>query len=140
MNVNEIPRRSGAMVEEPYTLTMKGTNNQFSIEFYFKPDEQFIGIMNGLVLPIYGTLQNENYVNGEIYLNAGNSRINLMNYLDDPGKYKQAFDQWYRNQLGNDYNPIGSLVNAYKYILYEIQKQGKQGDFLAIINQVIALA
>lgn len=140
MNVNEIPRRSGAMVEEPYNLIMRGSDNQFSISFFINPDEQFIKIMNGLVLPIYGPLQNENYVNGEIYLNARNSRINLMNYLDDPGRYKQAFDQWYRNQLGNDYNPIGSLVNAYKYILYEIQKQGKQEDFLAIINQVIALA
>lgn len=140
MNVNEIPRRSGAMVEEPYTLTMKGTDNQFSMEFYFKPDEQFIGIMNSWELPIYGKLQPENYVNGQIYLNAGNSKINLMNYLDEPERYKQAFDQWYRNHEGDNYNQIGSLVNTYKYILYEIQKQGRQGNFLAIINQVIALA
>lgn len=140
MNVNEIPRRSSAMVEEPYTLTMKGSDGQFSIQFFIQPDEQFMRNMNGLRLPIYGDLQPENYVNGEIYLNIQNGRINLMNYLDNPGRYKQAFDQWYRGQLGNDYNPIGSVVNAYKYILYEIQKQGRQGDFLGVINQVIVLA
>lgn len=138
MNVNEIPRRSGAMVEEPYTLTMKGSDGQFSIQFFINPDEQFIRIMNSWDLPIYGPLQPENYVNGQIYLNAATSRINLMDYLDDPERYKQAFDQWYRNQ--GDYNPIGSVVNAYKYILYVIQKQGGQGEFLRVINQVIALA
>lgn len=140
MNVNEIPRRSGAMVEEPYTLTMRSPDSTFSIEIFIQPDEEFIRNMNGLNLPIYGTLQNENYVDGQIYLNAANGRINLMNYLDDPERYKQTFDQWYRNQLGNDYSKIGSLVNAYKYILYVIYKQGRQAQFWPVFNQAIALA
>ena len=140
MNVNEIPRRSGPMVEDPFSFTMGRPGNSFSISFFINPDERFEKSMGTTNFPIYGPIQEQNYVNGQIYLNAKGNRINLMDYLDEPERYKQTFDQWYRKHVGNNYSPVWEVVDAYKYILYEIERQGRQGDFLTIINQVIALA
>ena len=141
ININEIPKRSGVTIDEPFTFTIGGPENPFSMIFYFKPDEHFEKIMGTTVLPIYGRIQEENYVNKQIWLNTTNgNRIDLMNYLDEQERYKQIFDQWYRNYVGNNFNSVLEVIDAYKYILYEIEKQGKKDDFNRAINQMITLA
>ena len=128
-----IGRQGGPIIEEMedgQRFMIKIGN--FSIVFGFNPATMTPEKIRETILPMFG---NAFQVNGIVLVvpNKQQQAVDILTFMPDVGKYRSMFHGWYINYVGSNYEAIGGqrqeVLNMYKYVLSEIVRQGKQGEF-----------
>lgn len=128
-----IGRQGGPIIEEMedgQRFMIKIGN--FSIVFGFNPTTMTPEKIRETILPMFG---NAFQVNGIVLVvpNKQQQAVDILTFMADAGKYRTMFHGWYINYVGTNYESIGGqrqeVLNMYKYVLSEIVRQGKQGEF-----------
>ena len=128
-----IGRQGGPIIEEMedgQRFMIKIGN--FSIVFGFNPTTMTPEKIRETILPMFG---NAFQVNGIVLVvpNKQQQAVDILTFMPEAGKYRSMFHGWYINYVGTNYEAIGGqrqeVLNMYKYVLSEIVRQGKQGEF-----------